>query len=426
MGNSRPSTSPSAGKADAAPALRRHDASLYIVASGLGGLGLGIALFYLNFLYRALGFDARAIGALGGAQALGALAGALPAALLPRRMPRRNAIFVGGCVTGLGVIGVLTQTALPALFIAAALTGFGGIIVASSGSALVADATTGLDRPRMFGNQIALGALASFGAIAIAGALAAPVGAALGRTETDPLTIRTVIGIGGLLAIASAVPILFVRPAAVAVGALDAPHRRSLLLRFVAIEMAFGFGAGSFLPFANLFFADRFGLPIAGVGLAIGALSVAGSVGAVLNGRLVVPRLQPLTAIVLPVVVSLPFALLAAVAGQPLLAWAALALRAALMYGSEPNFTALELSSFAPVERAGAVAVFAISWNGASAAGAALSGVVRGDLGTAGYTANLATLVASYLVAATLLVVFFRTHEPRGDAAAMLPADSVR
>ena len=426
MGNSRPSTSPSAGRADAAPALRRHDASLYIVASGLGGLGLGIALFYLNFLYRALGFDARAIGVLGGAQALGALVGAWPAAVLPRRMPRRNAIFIGGCVTGVGVIGMLTQTALPALFIAAALTGFGGIVVASSGSALVADATSGLDRPRMFGHQIALGALASFGAITIAGALAAPVGAALGRTEADPLTIRTVIGIGGVLAIASAIPILFVRPAAVAVGALDAPHRRSLLVRFIAIEMAFGFGAGSFLPFANLFFADRFGLPIAGVGLAIGALSVAGSVGAVINGRLVVPRLPPLLAIVLPVFASLPFALLAAIAGQPLFAWVSLALRAALMYGSTPNFTALELSSFAPVERAGAVAAFAISWNGASAAGAALSGVVRAELGTGGYTANLATLVASYLVAATLLVVFFRSHEPRGDAAAMLPADSAR
>ena len=424
MGNSRPSTSPSAGKADAAPALRRHDASLYIVASGLGGLGLGIALFYLNFLYRALGFDARAIGVLGGAQALGALAGAVPAALLPRRMPRRNAIFVGGCVTGLGVVVILSQTALPALFVGAALTGLGGIIVASSGSALVADATSGLDRPRMFGNQVALSALASFAAIAIAGVLAAPVGAALGLRETDPLTIRTVIGIGGVLAIASAIPIFFVRPAAVAVGALDAPHRRSLLLRFMSIEMAFGFGAGSFLPFANLFFADRFGLPIAGVGFAIGALSVAGGVGAILNGRFIVPRLPPLAAIVLPVFASLPFALLAAVAGQPLLAWAALALRAALMYGSTPNFTAIELSSFAPVERAGAVAVFAISWNGASAAGAALSGVIRAELGASGYTANLVTLVASYLLAATLLVVFFRAHVPRGDAAAVVRADS--
>src|SRR5204863_400001 len=193
MANSRPSTSPSAGRADAAPALRRHDASLYIVASGLGGLGLGIALFYLNFLYRSLGFDARAIGVV--------------------------------------------------------------------------------------------------------------------------------------LAIASAVPIFFVRPASVAVGALDAPHRRSLLVRFMAIEIAFGFGAGSFLPFANLFFADRFGLPIAGVGLAIGALSVAGSVGAILSGRLLVPRVPPLVAIVLPVFASLPFALVAAVAGQPLIAWAALAVR---------------------------------------------------------------------------------------------------
>jgi len=426
MGNSRPSTSPSAGRAAAAPGLRRHDASLYIVASGLGGLGLGIALFYLNFLYRSLGFDARAIGVLGGAQALGALAGALPAALLPRRMPRRNAIFAGGCVTALGVIGILTETSLPALFVAAALTGCGGIIVASSGSALVADATSGLDRPRMFGDQIALGALASFAAITIAGALAAPVGAFLGRTETDPLTIRAVIGIGGVLAIASAVPILFVRPSTVAVGALDAPHRRSLLLRSVAMGMAFGLGAGSFLPFANLFFADRFGLPIAGVGLAIGALSVAGSIGAILNGRLIVRHLSPLLAIVLPVLASLPFALLAAVSGQPLVAWAALALRAAFMYGSTPNFTSLELSSFAPVERAGAVAVFAISWNGASAAGAALSGVVRAELGTGGYTANLITLVASYLLAATLLVVFFRGHEPRGDAVAMLPADSAR
>src|SRR5579859_542583 len=426
MGNSRPSTSPSAGRADAAPALRRHDASLYVVASGLGGLGLGIALFYLNFLYRSLGFDARAIGVLGGAQALGALAGAVPAAMLPRRMPRRSAIFIGGFVTAFGVIAILTQTALPLVFVGAALIGCGGIIVASSGTALVADATSGLDRPRMFGRQVALGALASFAAITIAGALAAPVASAIGAAETDPLTIRTVIGIGGILAIASAVPILFVRPAAVAAGALDAPHRRSLLLRFVLIEIAFGFGAGSFLPFANLFFADRFGLPIAGVGFAIGALSVAGSVGAIVNGRFVAPRLPPLAAIVLPVFASLPFALLAAVAGQPLLAWAALAVRAALMYGSSPNFTSLELSSFAPVERAGAVAAFAISFNGASAAGAALSGVVRADLGTGGYTANLVTLLASYLVAATLLVMFFRSHEPRGDAAATLPADSVR
>src|SRR5207245_11707819 len=113
-------------------------------------------------------------------------------------------------------------------------------------------------------------------------------------------------------------------------------------------------------------------------------------------------------------------------AGEPLIAFAGLALRGALMYGATPSLSGLELSSFAPVERAGAVAAFAIAWNGASAAGAALSGVVRAGLGADGYTANLVTLVGSYLLAATLLIVFFRAHQPRGDAAAMLPADSAR
>jgi len=423
MGSSRASTSPSESSSPP-PALRRTDATLYVLASGLAGLGLGIALFYLNFLYRALGFDARAIGLLGAAQALGVVAGALPATVLSRRIPRRSAILIGGSVTGLGLVGILTQAELAPLFVSATLLGAGGIVVASSGTALVADATSGLDRPRMFGRQVALGALASFVAISVAGALAIPVGALIGRGPEDALTIRTVIAIGGLLAIVSALPILFVRTTPIAPGRLDAPHRRRLLLRFVAIEVAFGFGAGSFLPFQNLFFADRFGLSIAGVGLALGALAVAGSAGAVLSGRYLVPRLGTTTAAVASVFVSLPFALAAAVSGDALLAGAALGVRAALMYGASPAVTALQQSSFAPAERAGAVVLFAIAWNGANAGGAALSGIVRAGLGPSGYTANLLTLVAAYALAAALILVFFRGHEPRGDSAGGLPADS--
>ncbi len=423
MGSSRASTSPSE-RASPPPALRRADATLYVLASGLAGLGLGITLFYLNFLYRALGFDARAIGLLSAAQALGVVAGALPATVLSGRIPRRSAIFIGGSITGLGIVGILTQAGLAPLFVSATLLGAGGIVVASSGTALVADATSGLDRPRMFGHQVALGALASFVAISVAGALAAPVGALIGRAPEDALTIRTVIAFGGLLAIVSALPILFVRTAAIAPGALDAPHRRRLLLRFMAIEAAFGFGAGSFLPFQNLFFADRFGISIAGVGLILGGLAVAGSAGAVLSGRYLVPWLGTRITAVGSVFVSLPFALAAAVSGDPLVAGTALGVRAALMYGASPAVTALQQSSFAPAERAGAVVLFAIAWNGANAGGAALSGVVRAELGPSGYTANLGILVIAYALAALLIHVFFRSHEPRGDSAGFLPADS--
>ena len=85
------------------------------------------------------------------------------------------------------------------------------------------------------------------------------------------------------------------------------------------------------------------------------------------------------------------------------------------MYSATPTFTTLELSSFTPAERAGAAALFAITWNAASAAGASFSGVIRAAAGPSGYTVNLITLAAAYALAAVLLLVLFRRHEPRGD-----------
>src|SRR5256712_13915585 len=106
-----------------AAALGRRDAVLYLVAAALGSFGLGVASFYLNFLYRALGFDEFAIGLLAGAQAVGVVAGALPAALFTRRRSRRAAIITGGTVPGAGVVGLPLSGTLPPLVLARAPLG---------------------------------------------------------------------------------------------------------------------------------------------------------------------------------------------------------------------------------------------------------------------------------------------------------------
>src|SRR5213593_3324993 len=100
-----------------AAALGRRDAVLYLAAAGLGSFGLGVASFYLNFLYRALGFDEFAIGLLAGAQAVGVVAGAIPAAVFTRGRSRRAAIIVGGTLTGAGIVGILVFDALVPLFL---------------------------------------------------------------------------------------------------------------------------------------------------------------------------------------------------------------------------------------------------------------------------------------------------------------------
>ena len=414
MAANRPWRSPSADR----HSLGHRDAILFVVASGVGSFGLGVAAFYLNFVYRALGFDELAIGALNGAQAVGGVAAAWPAARLARSYSRRAAILIGGVVTAAGIVGIVAFEPLLLQLVSALLLGGGGIVVYASGSALLADATVSGDRPRRFGQQIALGTIAGFLSAYIAGQLADPIAAAIGAPPTALIVVRVLVALGGIVAALSALPILLVRAVPVPRGSLLAPTRRALLLRFGLVEAIFGFGAGSFLPFVNLFFADRFGLTFGQIGLAIGAIAVGGSLGALLHGIHVAPRFGQLRAVVLVQLLSIPFALAAAVIPFAAITTGALTVRAGLMYGSSSTYRAFELSSFAPAERAGVSALLAIAWSAPAALGSVTSGAVRGALGDPGWTVNIVTLAAAYVVAATLSFWYFAAHEPSGDVIA--------
>jgi len=364
-----------------------------------------------------LGFDEFAIGLLAGAPALGVVGGAIPAAIFTRGRSRRAAILLGGTLTGVGIFGILVFNALPLMFVSAMLVGFGGIIASSSGAALLADATEAARRATRFGQQVALGTTAAFLSSAIAGALAAPVASLLGTRPGDALVLRVLVAGGGIVAAVSIVPILAIRSVRVGQRTLEAPMRNDLLRRFLMIEMLFGFGAGSFLPFLNLFFADRYGVPFSALGLVLGALAVAGSIGALLHGRFVASRLGAIPSIVLVELLSLPLALIAGFTAALPVAVGALAMRHFLMFGASGTVNAFQLSSFTPAERAGANAVIALTWSAANAGGAILSGAIRARLGPDGFTINVVTLVIAYGLASLLTWRLFATHEPSGDIA---------
>lgn len=402
--------------------LGRRDAFLYLAAATLGSFGLGVAAFYLNFLYRSLGYDGVALGGLVGAAALGVVIGAVPAAIVARGRSRRTVILSGGVLAGFGLAGLVLFEAFVPLFVAAALFGLGSILASSSGAALLADATAAGARSSRFGQQIALGTMAAFFASALAGALAAPVAALLRASPADTIVLRTLVAGGGVCAALSAIPVLFIGNVPVAGATLDAPRRFGLLARFLTVEFVFGLGAGSFLPFSNLFFAERFGLPFAALGVVLGVIAVAGSLGALAHGRLLARRFGSVNSVVGVVLGSLPFAILAAFASDLTIAVAALALRASLMYGSSATWNAITFSSFTPRERAGVNAIAALAWNAGSGSGAVISGAIRGALGSDGYTVNLLTLVVFYAAAAALILRLFREHAPSGDVGAVVMA----
>lgn len=343
------------------------------------------------------------------------VAGAIPAALYARGRSRRTAIIAGGAITGAGIVGILLFDTLATIFLSAALVGLGGIVATSSGAALLADATDVRGRAARFGQQIALGTTAAFLSSALAGALSVPVAGLVGAEPDDAITLRALVASGGAIAALSLIPVLSIRSVPVGHETLAAPTRNQLLRRFLVIEVLFGFGAGSFLPFLNLFFADRYGVGFAALGPLLGVLAVAGSLGALVHGRFIASRYGAIPSIVAVEVLSLPFALAAAFTGVLGVAVAALAARHFLMFGASGTVNAFQLSSFTPAERAGASAIFALAWSAANAVGAIASGAVRSALGPDGFTANIVTLVAAYALAAVMTWRLFAGHEPSGD-----------
>jgi hypothetical protein len=93
------------------------------------------------------------------------------------------------------------------------------------------------------------------------------------------------------------------------------------------------------------------------------------------------------------------------------------------MYGAQATWSAYQLSSFQPAERAAANATLALAWNVAAALASSVSGAVRGELGPAGFTVNMATLVVTYGIGATLVFALFRGREPHGDVVPAWPPE---
>lgn len=315
-------------------------------------------------------------------------------------------LLVGGALTFVATLGVIASSTLPALFACAALFGAGVLVTEAAGLALLSEATADEARTRTFGWSFASTSVAFFVANVVGGSLASPLAGALGRAEHDPLVLRALLVVAAAIGASSAIPVLLLRSRA-RPPHVDAPRSWPVLRRFIAVNACFGFGAGSFLPFLNLFFAERFGLDFVAVGASLGVISVGGGIGGLVHTRLA-PRLGQVRALGSFWSASLPFALVAAFAATPVAAIAALVARGVLMTAAVPTMDAFTMSAFPPRERSAAQAVVTTTWSLAHGLGAVISGNVRAALGDAGYTVNLLTLVASYACAIVVFTLAFR------------------
>jgi len=180
-----------------------------------------------------------------------------------------------------------------------------------------------------------------------------------------------------------------------------------IVIIFAATNLMLGAGAGLIIPFFNLYFKDRFQLPISSIGIIFSIGSIITATGTLI-APVVKERFGAIKAIVLMQALSLPFILVLAFTKKTYLAITSYFTRGALMNAAVPinQNTYMEL---VPEDiRASAVSLTEMSWNISWGIAASISGML---IGRFGYTLPILLMFAFYFSGVLFFYINMRNYK---------------
>jgi len=426
-----PATPSSAG---AAPAASRRGLVRFFAANVLFGAGLFAHAFLYNFYLQELGAAEGVMGYAAAAITAGGLAALLPAGALVDRLGPRHAYVAAAAVAAAGLLAGALATDIRGLYLAAFVAGAGAGAWRVAMGPIVMGLAEGEARSRAFSWNVAL--LVGSGAVwtYLSGVLPGLFGGGLAG-------VRVALALAAGLTLLSA-PVLWpiaLRPAprpapgegTPGAGHAAGPLRRALAAlavpRFVAVLVAlvalWMVASGLVIPFFNLFFQRAHSLPVARIGLVMGAAQVLTALVVFASGE-AAARLGPRRMLALWCVVFAPALWGLAAGGALSVALALFLVQGLVAPATNPLIDQLLLER-APPGRQGVVA----GWRGAATEGSGLVAAAAGGRLLEAGSFQLLFLVAGTVgavAAAGLLLALRATRAAarRPGAPGELPAAS--
>jgi len=185
---------------------------------------------------------------------------------------------------------------------------------------------------------------------------------------------------------------------------------RPLTLKLALPNLAIGLGAATLVPYFNVFFAERYQMGDAMLGILFSAGSLLTGIACILGPRLVGNLGGKVRTVVLGQSASLVFLLLIGFSPWPWLAVIGFLMRVALMNMVAPLFDAFALEQSHESEHGAVNSIRNLAWNVGWAVGPYISGVVQQRYGFSPLFASTAVL---YAIGISLTWVFFRPREDR-------------
>jgi MFS family permease len=427
-------------------------ARLYLLHAALLTSSLAIVGLFFNLAVLALGFSLDFLGLLNTASFVAAAALSVPTLWLVTRMSLRLALLLSAALQAVGVLLFVIWPAAPALLLASGLTGIAAVLFQVSAPPFMMRHSDETVRDHLFSANAAINiGLAGVGSL-VAGQLPGLAARLLGVGAESALAYRSTFAVAGVGLVLALVPLLLLpeRRRSEAAEEIEpagdrgpkraerpgnredngrVPSNRSSirtviskipeswrelarhpgpLVQLLISPALISAGAALLIPYLNLFFKQRFGVPDELLGLIFAALGLATGLAA-LAGPALSARIGKIRTVVLTQALALPF--LALMGFTPLLGvvvGAALA-RAALFNMGSPLYDAFAMERTDEAARPAVIGLI----NGAYSLGYAVAPLISTRIQAAYGFAPLFIATLVFYTLAVLAKYWFFVRNPR-------------
>lgn len=370
---------------------------------------MGIVRLLFNLYVLSMGFDAGTLGMLVAMPPIVITLAAIPMGMLGHRIGFRGMLMIGVLMMSASLVGIAMSSMLVGLAAFALLRGLSNTMLQVSSAPFMAENSGVEERTHLFSVQFAARMFANFFGFLLAGVLPGILGRLLNVGPESVTAYRGALLIGAALYAVAFLPLLRIRASMPASDNEERPrlremlHPPGLMVKLFLPQVVIGLGAGALVPFLNVFFKTKFGMPDATLGVLFAFQSVLMAV-ATLVGPALADRWGRTKSVVGVQMLSVPFLVL--LGYVPILSLSAIGFlcRAALMNAGNPLYTAFAMDKVAPRQRGTASALMQMSWQGTRALSSLASGYLQE---ASGFAALFPITIVMYTLASALIYTFF-------------------
>lgn len=420
--------------------LFNRNARLFLLGTFIGALGLGMVWVLRNLYLRKIGIDDSKIGNVLSLNSLGLLAVTVPAAVLMDRFRLKGFLLAAGFLGTLGVLGQMLTRDFHAILFWSFMSGVGASLGAVAGAPFVMRNTGPSERVYLFGLLAVVATAGSALSMLIAGVFT--------RVYGDTAEVQRWVMIGGCaVASLAAIPVFLIREAPVDRKPQEYPlpwfwmgdKDWSTIGRLCLPDFLIGCGAGLTIPFINMYYETRFGIPSDRISRYYAASQIVNMLGFAAS-PVIARRLGLVKSVVASQLFSIPFFAILAVTTDLRLAVGAFLLRNMLMNMAQPVGSNFAMEVVPEDQRAITNCFKNVSWNAAWVVTASLGGAMAHHFKEIwaglpwrdqdpnrfgvrdGFSLSMFVTISFYLVAAALFYMFFRGRQGAQPAKAPILA----